>query len=78
VAALIDGHPGWQVEHDTGLNVWHAVRKSADGRHIRVLVGRDPAALREKIEDAEADEGGQRPAPGTAHPGGGWISGPST
>jgi hypothetical protein len=78
VAALLDEcGDRWQAEHDTELDVWTAVRRSADGRHIRVLVGRDAVALRERIEDAEAEEP-DPPAPGTAHPGGGWISGPST
>jgi hypothetical protein len=77
IAALLNAHASeWQIEHDTELGVWTAVRRSPDGRHVRVLVGRDPAALREKIEDAE-DEPGPLPGPGIAHPGGGWISGPS-
>jgi hypothetical protein len=78
LAALLAHEDGWQIEHETGLNVWTAVRKSPDGRHIRVLVGRDPATLRDKIEDADADADEDRGiAPGIAYPGGGWISGPS-
>jgi hypothetical protein len=71
----------WQIEHTGDLDVWTAVRRSADGRHIRVLVGRDPASLRSKLETVEADEPGDLDlgnAPGVAMPGGGWISGPCT
>jgi hypothetical protein len=49
-----------------------------DGRHIRVLVARDPAGLRGKLETVEAEPGDldlPNP-PGVAQPGGGWISGP--
>jgi hypothetical protein len=76
IAALIHDHgEHWQIEHTGDLNVWTAVRRSADGRHIRVLVARDPADLRGKVETVEDDD---PPAsgPGVAQPGGGWISGP--
>jgi hypothetical protein len=76
VAALMRDHGGrWQIEH-THLGVWTAVRKSPDGRHVRVLVAHDVTGLRSKLAGAENDEQADIPAPGTAHPGGGWISGP--
>ncbi|HEX7268550.1 MAG TPA: hypothetical protein VF256_14130 [Streptosporangiaceae bacterium] len=79
IAALIhDAGERWQIEHDTGLDVWTAVRRSPDGRHIRVLVARDPAGLRGKLETVGPDEHGPGNAPGVAMPGGGWISGPCT
>ena len=80
IAALIHDHgERWQLEHDPSLDVWTAVRRSPDGRHIRVLVARDPAALRGKLETVEADEPSGLDLlnpPGVAQPGGGWISGP--
>jgi len=79
IAALIHDHgEQWQIEHDPGLNVWTAVRRSPDGRHIRVLVARDPAGLRGKLADVEADEPSPENPPGVAMPGGGWMSGPCT
>jgi hypothetical protein len=82
IAALIHDHgERWQLEHDSGLDVWTAVRRSPDGRHIRVLVAHDPASLRDKLETVEADEPGDLDVPnppGVAMPGGGWISGPCT
>jgi hypothetical protein len=68
----------WQIEHTENLNVWTAVRRSAGGRHIRVVVAHDPAGLRGKLADVEADEPGPDNPPGVAQPGGGWISGPCT
>ena len=77
IAALIHDHgERWQIEHTGDLDVWTAVRKSPDGRHIRVLVARDPASLRGKLETVEADDPGPENPPGVAMPGGGWISGP--
>jgi hypothetical protein len=77
IAALMRDHGGaWQIEHTENLDVWSAVRRSPDGRHIRVLVARTPEELRAKL--ADVDEPPDLPAPGIAHPGGGWISGPST
>ena len=80
IAALIHDHgEHWQIEHTGDLDVWTAVRRSADGRHIRVLVARDPAGLRGKLETVEADEPSDLDLPnppGVAHPRGGWISGP--
>jgi hypothetical protein len=67
---------GWQIEHDAGMDVWTAVRKSPDGKHIRILVAHDPGGLAAKLADAEADEPGPDNPPGIARPGGGWISGP--
>jgi hypothetical protein len=82
IAALIHDHgERWQLERDPGLDVWTAVRRSPDGRHIRVLVARDPAALRGKLETVEADDPSDLDMPnppGVAQPGGGWISGPCT
>ena len=79
IAALMHDHgERWQIEHEPGLNVWTAVRRSPDGRHIRVLVGRDIEALRGKLETVETDEPGPGNPPGVAQPGGGWISGPCT
>ena len=80
IAALRHDHGGrWQIEHTEELDAWIAVRKSPDGRHIRVIVAHDPAGLRGKLADVEA-EGEDSPAgpPGVAQPGGGWISGPMT
>jgi hypothetical protein len=79
IAALIHDHgEQWQIEHESGLDVWTAVRRSRDGRHIRVLVARDPAGLRGKLQTVEGDEPGPDNPPGVAQPGGGWISGPCT
>jgi hypothetical protein len=85
IAALIhDAGERWQIEHDPDLDVWTAVRRSPDGRHIRVLVARDPSGLRGKLETVEAGDPGDPGdldlpnPPGVAQPGGGWISGPCT
>jgi hypothetical protein len=76
MADLLHDHGAhWQIEHAGELNVWTAVRRSPDGRHIRVLVAYDPGSLRAKLEDAEP---GPENRPGVAQPGGGWISGPCT
>ena len=54
-------HSGrWQIEHTDDLNVWAAVRRSPDGRHVRVLVAHDPASLRGKL----ASPGSRRARPG--------------
>jgi hypothetical protein len=77
IAALIHDHgERWQIEHTGDLDVWTAVRRSRDGRHIRVLVARDPASLRGKLETVETNEPGPENPPGVAMPGSGWISGP--
>ena len=77
IANLLHDHGAdWQIEYIEDLNVWSAVRRSPDGRHIRVLIARDPASLRGKLETVEADEPGPENPPGVAQPGGGWISGP--
>ena len=79
IAALMHDHGArWQIEHEPDLDAWVAVRKSPDGRHIRVLVAHDPAGLRGKLATVEADEPGPDNPPGVAQPGGGWISGPCT
>ena len=79
IAALLhDFGAAWQLEYEPGLDVWTAVRRSRDGRHIRVLVARDPAGLRGKLETVEADDPGPDNPSGVAQPGGGWISGPCT
>jgi hypothetical protein len=79
IAALLhDFGAAWQLEYTEELDVWSAVRRSPDGRHIRVVVARDPAGLRGKLETVEADEPGPDNPPGVAQPGGGWISGPCT
>jgi hypothetical protein len=79
IANLLHDHgERWQIEYIEDLNVWSAVRRSPDGRHIRVLVARDPTGLRGKLETVEADEPGPDNPPGVAQPGGGWISGPCT
>jgi len=79
IAALMRDHGDrWQIEHNPGLAVWTAVRRSPDGRHIHVLVAHDPAGLRGKLETVEADEPGLDNPPSVAQPGGGWISGPCT
>ena len=45
IAALKHDHGArWQIEHEPELDAWIAVRKSPDGRHIRVLVAHDPPA----------------------------------
>ena len=76
IAARMHDHGGrWQIEHTAELDAWIAVRKSTDGRHIRVLVAYDPASLRGKLEDAGRDDPGPHNPPGVAQPGGGWISG---
>jgi hypothetical protein len=79
IAALLHDYGAtWQLEYTEDLNVWSAVRRSPDGRHIRVLIAHDPAGLRGKLETVEADEPGPDNPPGVAQPGGGWISGPMT
>jgi hypothetical protein len=74
IAALMRDHGGaWQIEYTASLDVWTAVRKSP--RHVRVVVARTPGELAAKL--ADAGDPPDLPAPGIAHPGGGWISGPS-
>jgi hypothetical protein len=64
IAALIHDHgEHWQIEHTGDLDVWTAVRRSPDGRHIRVLVAHDPTSLRGKLETVEADEPGDLDLP---------------
>jgi hypothetical protein len=46
----------WQIELEHTLGVWSAVRKSADGRHIRVIIGPSAAELAGKLETAETVE----------------------
>ena len=76
MADLLHDHGAhWQIEHTSELNVWIAVHRSADGRHIRVLVAYDAASLRGKLKDAGSDDPGPGNPPGAAQPGGGWISG---
>jgi hypothetical protein len=55
---LMDRFGGrWEIEsHPSGLDVWTAVRKSTDGRHIRVIVARNAAELTGKLETAEIPE----------------------
>jgi hypothetical protein len=53
-AAARLGGERWQVEHVSDLDVWAAVRKSPDGKHIRVLVARDPASLRRELAEQAA------------------------
>jgi hypothetical protein len=55
-----------------------AEHRHVPGRHIRVLVARDPGGLRGKLQTVEGDEPGPDNPPGVAQPGGGWISGPCT
>ena len=45
----------WQIELED-LGVWSAVRRSADGRHIRCIVARTAAELVGKLETAETVE----------------------
>jgi len=79
IANLLHDHGAdWQIEYIEDLNVWSAVRRSPDGRHTRVLVARDPASLRGKLETVAYDEPGPENPPGVAQSGGGWISGPCT
>ena len=41
----------WQIERPA-LDVWSAVRKSPDGRHIRVIIAMSAAELAGKLEAA--------------------------
>jgi hypothetical protein len=60
IAELMHDHgQRWQIEHDPAMGVWTAVHRSPDGRHIRMLVARTPAALGTKLADADSEE---RPA----------------
>ncbi len=43
----------WQIERPA-LDVWSAVKKSADGRHIRVIIAYGPAELADKLAAAGA------------------------
>jgi hypothetical protein len=45
----------WLIQLED-LGVWSAVRKSEDGRHVRVLVARTAAELLAKLETAEAGQ----------------------
>lgn len=42
----------WQIERPA-LDVWSAVRKSPDGRHIRVIIAHAGTELAGKLEIAE-------------------------
>lgn len=54
IANLIHDHGHqWQIVHDTGLDVWTAVHRSRDGRHIRMHVAYDPATLAAKLDAAQ-------------------------
>jgi hypothetical protein len=57
LADLLHDHgEHWQIEHETTLNVWTAVRRSGDGRHIRCIVAHTPAELGAKLGTAETVE----------------------
>jgi hypothetical protein len=42
----------WAIEHETDLDVWTAVHRSPDSRHIRVIVAHTAAELAAKLETA--------------------------
>lgn len=42
----------WEITEHTDLPVWTAEHRSADGRHIRMLVGHSPGELAAKLETA--------------------------
>jgi predicted component of type VI protein secretion system len=47
----------WLIQHGaSGLDVWTAERDSADGRHIRYIVGRTIKELADKLHAAETCE----------------------
>ena len=44
----------WQIDaHPAGLDIWSALWRSDDGRHIRVLIARTPMELASKLEAAD-------------------------
>ncbi len=61
----------WQIELDHQLGVWSAVRRSEDGRHIRVLIGRTADELLGKLTTAEQAEPPEGACPGCG--GGGAV-----
>ena len=57
ITLLRDYGGRWQVDaHPGGLDVLSAVKRSADGRHIRCIVARTAAELAAKLEAAEQAE----------------------
>ena len=46
----------WQIELESTLGVWSALRRSPDGRQIRCIIGRSAAELMAKLETAETVE----------------------
>jgi hypothetical protein len=46
----------WQIDaHPAGLDIWSAIWRSEDGRHIRVLIARTPTELASKLEAADEE-----------------------
>ncbi len=46
----------WLIRLEHSLGVWSAEHRSADGRHIRVIVAHSAAELAGKLETAEVVE----------------------
>jgi hypothetical protein len=46
----------WQIELESTLGVWSALRRSPDGRHIRCLIGRTAGELAAKLATADVVE----------------------
>jgi len=46
----------WDIQRETSAGVWSAERRSPDGHHIRVIVGRSVPELAGKLETAELAE----------------------
>jgi hypothetical protein len=46
----------WQIELESTLGVWSALRRSPDGRHIRCLIGRTRGELLAKLQTADVVE----------------------
>ena len=52
-AQLLHEFPDWEIAaYPGGLDVWSAVHRSADGRHIRAIIARTAADLAEKLQAA--------------------------
>jgi hypothetical protein len=62
-APLLDGYErsGWQIDAwPAGLDIWSAMHRSEDGRHIRYIVAHSPGQLAARLAVAGDElDGGQ-------------------
>jgi hypothetical protein len=61
-APLLEGYEcsGWQIDaRPAGLDIWSAMHRSEDGRHIRYIVAHSPGQLAARLAIADEELDGQ-------------------